>query len=342
MAVADTAGEWMEVVVNRAVDINGMAVAGATGNGTAITSATCLRVAAGTHLVFARNAVMAENGGLPRVDGTFTATLANTNGTVRVLVGTTELDSMTWTAVRAGRSLQLDMGLTAPTDNDLSTNFCDGNAAFGAGDLGSPGAENRDCGVNTTGMCMDTGTMALRPIVKPTAGQLVINEWMPDPTHVADASGEWFELRATADVDLNGLQAGNATLGTTPLIPAGGDCVRVTSGSYALFARVRTDPDAVPTPTNNGLPAAAQASIVGLFGFGLTNGPSSLQIGIDGANQATATWDAASAAGGSWMLDTDGTQCTATAAAVPAYMNGGAAGTDRGTPGLVNSPPECP
>jgi len=45
------------------------------------------------------------------------------------------------------------------------------------------------------------------------------------------------------------------------------------------------------------------------------------------------------------MLDSDGTQCTAnltTPAPVPAYKNGTADGTDRGTPGLANSPPECP
>jgi hypothetical protein len=191
-------------------------------------------------------------------------------------------------------------------------------------------------------MCTDTGTQQLRPIVKPTAGQLVINEWMPDPTHVADSAGEWFELRATADVDLNGLQAGLTTLGTTPLIPAGGDCVRVTSGGLALFARSRTDPDAVP-PTDNGLPSAV--TVTGLFGFGLTNGASSFQIGIDGANLATATWMSTSVAGSSWMLDSDGTQCTAnltTPAAVPAYPHGELPGTDRGTHGATNSPPECP
>jgi len=159
----------------------------------------------------------------------------------------------------------------------------------------------------------------------------VINEWMPDPNNVSDATGEWFELRASADVDLNGLQAGNATLGATPLIPASGNCVRVANGGYAVFAR---------TATTNGLPATL--TVAGTFTFGLTNGASSFQIGVGGANLATATWATASAVGGSWMLDSDGTQCTATAAAVPVYLNGAAPGTDRGTPGAVNSPPECP
>lgn len=335
MAVADTAGEWFEIVVNRDVDLNGLAVAGATGNGNTLMSTTCVRVTAGTHLVFARNADNLTNGGLPPVAGTFTFNMANSNGTVRVLMSGAELDSMTWTTVRPGRSLQLDMGLTAPTDNDLSTNFCDGDTAFGGGDLGSPGMANRDCGVNTDGMCLDTGTQALRPIVKPTAGQLVINEWMPDPVIVTDAVGEWFELRATADVDLNGLQAGAATLGTTPLIPAGGDCVRLTTGSLAVFART--------LGAGNGLPASVTP--VATFGFGIgANDNGSFQIGIDGGNLATATWTSNASttnAGSSWQVDDALAQCTATAAGAAAYNSAtGPTRTDSGTPAASN--PTCP
>ncbi len=341
-AAGDATGEWFEVRVNRDVDINDLGIARATGTPTVLASATCVRATAGTYLVFAKSNVPGTNGGIDGVDGTFTFDLANGGGTVRVLMGTTELDTATWASVRPGRSTQLDMGLVLPTDNDLSTNFCDGTVAYGAGDLGTPGLENSDCGVVTTGMCLDTGTQLLRPIVKPTAGQLVIDEWMPDPTHVGDAAGEWFEVRSTADVDLNGLQAGGATLGTTPLIPAAGDCVRVTTGNRAMFARTRTNPAAVP-PTDNGLPDTV--TLAATFGFGLTNGASSFQIGIDGGNLATATWGATSVPGSSWMRDTDGTQCSAnltTPAPLPAYNHGAAAGTDRGTPGAVNSPPECP
>jgi hypothetical protein len=151
---------------------------------------------------------------------------------------------------------------------------------------------------------------------------------MPDPNQVSDAVGEWFELRATADVDLNGLQAGTTSLGATPLIPASGPCVRLATGGYAVFAR---------SASANGLPSSL--TVAGTFGFGLTNGPSSFQIGVAGANLATATWAATSGVGVSWMVDSDGTQCIATGALT--YMNGMVAGTDRGTPGMVNTP-ECP
>lgn len=331
MAAPDATGEWVEVLVNRDVDLNDLGIVGGSGTPVVLSSQQCARFTAGSYVIFARSTDAAMNGGLPRVDAG-SVSLTNTNGTIRLLLGATELDSITWSSARAGRSIQLSSGLTTPADNDVATNLCDGNAVYGAGDQGTPGSANRDCGAVTTGMCLDTGTGSMRPIVTPTAGQLVINEWMPDPNHVGDATGEWFELRATADVDLNGLQAGTTNLGATPLIPASGNCVRVANGGYAVFAR---------TATTNGLPAAL--TVAGTFSFGLTNGASSFQIGVGGANLATATWATASAVGGSWMLDSDGTQCTATAAAVPPYDNGAITpGTDRGTPGAVNSPPECP
>ncbi|KAB2901999.1 MAG: lamin tail domain-containing protein [Kofleriaceae bacterium] len=340
-AVSDTVGEWFEVLVNRDVDLNGLGLDRVDDSSSPVVlqSSACLRATAGTYLVFAKSDVSGTNGGIDGVDGTFGFSLvpgtAADPADVRILIDTTELDLMTWTSARNGRSIQLDMGLSAPTDNDLSTNLCDGTTAYGAGDLGTPGQPNLDCGVDTTGMCLDTGTQTLRPIVKPTAGQLVIDEWYPDPVIVTDAVGEWFELRATADVDLNGLQGGGATLGATPLIPAGGDCVRLTTGSLAVFART--------TGAGNGLPASVTPAATFPFGLG-ANDAGSFQIGIDGTNLATATWTmnaSTTSAGSSWQVDSDGTQCTGVAAGAPAYNSAtGPTRTDSGTPAAMN--PECP
>jgi hypothetical protein len=341
-AASDTVGEWIEVLVNRDVDINNLALdrIDDTSNPAvpmALQSTNCVHATAGTYLVFAKSDVPGTNGGIDGVDGVFTlvlvaGTAADPTG-VRLLIDTTELDSMSWTSARNSHSIQLDMGLTAPADNDLSTNLCDGSTTYGAGDFGTPGMANLDCGTNTAGMCLDTGTQQLRPIVKPTTGQLVIDEWTPDPTHVADTAGEWFELTPTVDVDLNGLQAGLTTLGTTPIVPAGGNCVHLTVGSYAVFAHAGAA---------NGLPSTV--TVTGTFGFTMSNTATSFQVGVDNTPVATATSGAA-VAGSSFMLDSDGTQCTAnvtTPTQIPAYMNGTMAGTDRGTPGAVNSPPECP
>lgn len=328
-AAADATAEWIEVLVNRDVDLNDLGVAGASGTPVVLSSQTCVRATAGTYLVFARSTDMAMNGGLPRVDGGVVS-LTNSNGTVRLLMGATELDAMTWTSVRAGKSLQLSAGLTAPADNDVPANLCDGNAAYGAGDQGTPGAANRDCGGSMAGMCMDTGTGSMRPIVTPIAGQLVINEWMPNPTLVNDTVGEWFEVKALADVDLNGMQAGTTALGATPLVPAGGTCLRVASGGYALFARNAT------AAMNGMLP-----TVDGLMSLNLNNcdptpcaTPATLQVGFGGATLSTVSWTT-SAPAKSIMLDTDGTQCNAPAG-VMLYN-----GTDSGTPRAINTPPEC-
>jgi hypothetical protein len=184
-------------------------------------------------------------------------------------------------------------------------------------------------------MCVDPDTQTARAIVTPTAGQLTITEWMPDPqanldTAIqTDPNGEWFEIRATADVDLNGLQAGGAALGTTPIVAPGGTCKEITAGSYALFAR-KSDPG-----VNGNLPAPD-----GLFTFGLTNGNGTLQIGFGGAALETRTWTS-SAAGLSIQIDADGTQCNAPAATAPYYTNPNNQLTDRGTPRAVHTV-ECP
>ncbi|MBK7073651.1 MAG: hypothetical protein IPH44_15230 [Myxococcales bacterium] len=328
-AAADATAEWIEVRVNRDVDLNDLGVAGASGTPVVLSSQTCVRATAGTYLVFARSTDMAMNGGLPRVDGGVVS-LTNTNGTVRLLMGATELDAMTWTSVRAGKSLQLSAGLTAPADNDVPANLCDGNAAYGAGDQGTPGAANRDCGGSMAGMCMDTGTGMMRPIVSPSAGQLVINEWMPNPMLVNDTDGEWFEVKALADVDLNGLQVGDATLVTTPAIAVSGPCVRVATGGYALFAQTTT-------PATNGMLPTVEAAFP--TGVDLVQGsvasPGTLQIAVGGTVLSTVTWTASTVAR-AIMLDTDGTQCTAPGG-VMLYN-----GTDTGTPRASNTPPECP
>lgn len=338
-AVSDTVGEWFEVLVNRDVDLNDLALdrAGDSSAPVVLSSPTCKHVTAGTYLVFARNDVMGSNGGLPRVDGVFTFSLvpgsAASPGDVRILMGATELDSVSWTSSRNGKSLQLNAGLTMPTDNDTAGNLCDGATTYGAGDFGTPGAANATCGTTTNGMCFDTGTMAMRPIVKPTAGQLVISEWMPDPTLVTDTAGEWFEVRATAPVDLNGLQAGTTALGATPIVPASGNCLRLTPGAdeWAVFARNGV------SPSNGCLPA-----VDATMSLSQTQSNGTLQIGIDGAALDTKTWTT-SMPGRSIMIDSQGRQCNAPDAVLVYNTScNGMTGNDRGTPGAVNSPPDCP
>lgn len=168
--------------------------------------------------------------------------------------------------------------------------------------------------------CFDVALGKNRAIVKPAVGDLTISEWMPDPTAVNDAAGEWAELRVTKDVDLNGLQIGNATLGL-PLISS--KCLRAEAGSFVVFAR-STD------PSLNGLDDAPVIAPLPVF---LPNGSGTLSIGIDGTTLDTVSWNGA-LGGVSKMIDHAGVMCSAPVS-VPAYN-----GIDVGTPGAPNV--DCP
>ena len=118
-------------------------------------------------------------------------------------------------------------------------------------------------------MCND-GNMD-RPVVKPQLGDLIITEYMPDPDAVGDTDGEWIELWATKDVDLNGLQLGG-TFGDVKGTVDSADCISVGADSYALLAR-KSD-----MMVNGGLPA-----VDATFSFNVTNSGPGLFIGIDDA-----------------------------------------------------------
>ena len=168
--------------------------------------------------------------------------------------------------------------------------------------------------------CFDVALGRLREIVKPTAGDLTISEWMADPTFVNDAAGEWIELRATNDVDLNGLQIGNASLGF-PIVTA--NCVRVRAGSFVVFSR-STDPQL------NGLGSVSVAGA--LFAY-LPNASGTLSIGIDDVTLDKVSWTGA-VGGVSQMIDGDSAQCDTPSWVAP-YND-----TDIGTPGAANG--DCP
>jgi hypothetical protein len=324
-AVGDTAGEWFEVLATADVDLNGLEISRIGDvDPDVVSAAECLHLAAGEYAIFAANTTMAENGGLPVPIAELTLGLSNSNADVQIAIGGAVLDTYAWTTVRAGESRQLDAAITDANGNDDPLQWCDGNTAYGAGDLGTPGAANESCGGSAT-MCTDPDTQLARPVVTPIAGQLTISEWMPDPRNVTDDNGEWFEVHATVPVDLNGLQAGTTTLGTTPIVAPGGTCLEVPAGGYAVFAGAAS---------GHGLPG----TVDGTFSFNLGNTTSNLVIGFGGVVQDTRTGGAATA-GSSFQIDTDGTQCVAPAGT--AAYNTVDTTSDFGTPRAVHTV-ECP
>ena len=328
-AVDDADGEWFEVQVNRDVDLNGLQLGKAAGQwDTQLAALECLPVKAGTHLVFARSDDAQLNGGLPRVDGVFDFVLANSSGGVALGYGTTLLDAVTYSSSRAGESTALEPSLTDPQQNDNESYWCHGQDAYGAGDLGSPGAPNPDCGITPEGKCRDGGV--LRDQRLPQAGDLVITEIMANPDAAPDASGEWFELYVARDIDLNWLQIGKNAPEVQQQLP-GGDCLAVSAGSYVVFA-ASSDPAA-----NGHLPGADFP-----LDFTLTNSGGGLFVGFADQVLDAVTYPAATA-GASTMLDQGSLDAAAnddpaawcTTVAGTTYGDG-----DRGTPGQAN--PACP
>lgn len=152
--VADTAGEWFEVVVKNPVDLNGLILSG--GSSTTLISSTCLSFDAGTHLVFAASADPLLNGNLPPVTATISFGLLNGGGTI-TLTGSDGglLDTVTYPAVtpNLGASFQLDGTKYDVLLNDNPANFCLTDAGItygpladgGPGDRGTPGIQNKAC-----------------------------------------------------------------------------------------------------------------------------------------------------------------------------------------------------
>ena len=282
--VGDAAGEWFEVRVLKDIDLNNLVLdrAGDTANGNAINSFDCIRVTAGTNLVFAKNNDPAMNGGIAAnlIYGSFSFSLITgtpaTPGDVRILAGTTVIDAITWTTSTNGKALQLDPDFIDAIANDNASNFCDATATYGLGDFGTPGVANTQCPVQVpAGQCDDGGN--LRAIVPPPANALVISELMPNPR--TEPSQEWFEITNAGGTpfDLNGLGLDRAGDTRAPDVIVSSACKSLVAGAYAVFAR-SSDP-----ATNAGL-----GTVDATFGLSLVNGGGDIRV-VDPATCAMTT-----------------------------------------------------
>jgi hypothetical protein len=321
--VSDAVGEWFEVMATRDVDLGGLEVGidPVAGPRHTLDPSACLRAEAGAHVLFARSADGAANGGLPPVDHVFRFFQVNSHGQLLIGHGGEVLDEVAWERTTAGTAQQ--------RDDDGA--WCDATLPYGDGDLGTPGLPNPSCETSLPGdgggpapgdpgapegYCNDGGV--LRPVRPLAPGDLVINEVMPNTSQVPDATGEWFELLALRSVDLAGLEVGT-DLEHGPRLRLGlEECHRVEAGATVLFAR------SMDSAANGGLPPVDH-----LFRFFLVNTNGLLFIGHGGEVFDWASWER-TASGTARQRDADGAWCDA---ATP-YGDG-----DLGTPGAPN--PGC-
>jgi hypothetical protein len=355
----DSTGEWFEMYAVRAVDLNGLRVAAGGSTTTSplnVPSADCARVDAGSYVLVARSDQSSNNGGLPAVDALTTLTLATTNTQLTLQLRDGGLvDRATYPAPATNRSHQLRPPLLDATANDDSANYCVAQVRFGSdggGDYGTPKVAN-DCqtaggsdagadagsdgGLLMPGQCLDSNGTA-RAIVKPSPGDLVVTEFMPDPIAVDDTMAEWVEVLVRADVDLNGLQLADSQPAWQTVVSTTA-CRRATAGTRLLFARA----------PSLGLLDGGSVAAAGTFTFSLNNtGGDTVRVGIDGAEldawvYTTVTVGASIQLNGSLMMptpaDNDVAANTCRASSVAPYQST-VLGSDRGTPGEPN--PACP
>jgi hypothetical protein len=321
-AVPDTDGEWFEIYTRADVDLNGLQIYDRGDLKTTIVRASCLRAAAGTHVLVARKEDPAVNGGLPPVDLLFTFNLVNSNGALAIGHGGEVLDEVMWASSQAGVSTSLDPGAYDPGSNDDPDMWCDGTTPYGEGDLGTPGEVNPYCAL--PGSCIDGDTGMPREIVKATDVQ--ITEVMTRPYGETDAATRWFELRFDAAADLNGLEVGRSGTSFSTILSAP-NCVPIAAGGHAIVAR-SSDLDL------NGLPR-----VDAVFDFTLPINPSDqLYVAIDGVELDSVAYPntPASDQGTSQQRGEDDAFCTSVFAGAGAYDAAG----NVGTPGDPNLP--CP
>lgn len=348
----EPAGEWFEIYAATGFDLNGLDLGNTfpTKKHT-ITSAACLPVAADSYVLLSRLGEpldppnpddMTGNGGLPTPVYEYAGlSLSNSGAGLYLALQDTQLDAVTYTKATPGKAFQLgseaDCISPAPLDTACNDMFamvwCAASTPYGLGDSGTPGAENLACGGgNMDPMCFDKDLMAMRPVVSPVPGDLVINEFLADPTIVTDANGEWFEVKAINAVDLNDLKIINkanvdmATMAAAKPLLVSADCLPAAAGSLILFAH-NADP-----LINGNLPAVDH-----VVSTSLGNASGGISIGKADVLLHTVGWTVAQKAGKSSELDPDG---------LADPMNISADGppwctaVDAGTPKQEN--PQCP
>ena len=330
----DAGKEWFEIynAADRPLELKGMTITHSRPAGDKPSSHTMddITIAPGQYMVLGNTTPDL----LPAyIDYGYSADLGdfyNTDGGKLVLACKgSEIDSATYENVKEGHSRQLTN--SQPPDytlNDDPMSWCQANdSEFETGNFGTPGSDN-DCAPVVVGQCSDGGTM--RDTVPPAPGDLVITELMPKPKTISATTGQWFEVLATKDVDLNGVGLDRANDTAGPTVITSPTCVHMTAGSYGLFAR------SADMTMNGGLTTLATFA----FSLNPTMTPD-VQLVYGSTVIDAVTW-VTSTTGKSLSLDPDFLNATGNDAPsnfCDGVANYEATGPNQGTPGMAN--PQC-
>jgi hypothetical protein len=162
--VVDEKGEWIELYNASAnpIDINGWTVKDGNKDAFTIQAAAPLVIAAGKFGVVARVAEPEANGGVAGVLYAWGTkmSLANNDDEIILMAGTAVIDQVAYDEVEfpdpTGASVSLSDGNYDAVKNDAGASWCAGKAAYGLGDLGTPGAANPLCGLPAGADCYMT------------------------------------------------------------------------------------------------------------------------------------------------------------------------------------------
>lgn len=116
------------------------------------------------------------------------------------------IDRVAWDAswpIEEGVALQLDPEAELDSDNSSADAWCVATERSDSGDLGTPGAENTSCTGAGRPASPAHGAHASLEASAPSAGDVVITEFLANPSVVDDALGEWVELANVTDTDLD-------------------------------------------------------------------------------------------------------------------------------------------
>ncbi len=151
--VDDDLGEWIELYnpTAAAVVLNGVILQTGTLSPIqhVIEGPAAITVAPKSYALLALVADPAVNGGLPQPSYVYgKIILSATSATLSLHSGGKELDKVAygpgWPLI-TGKSMALEVTPTAADQNDVAAGWCKGQATYGLGDFGSPGAANPSC-----------------------------------------------------------------------------------------------------------------------------------------------------------------------------------------------------